>query len=221
MPVVIHLREYLQAVNRAAFAGLLKPGTVIPVVVIDNPAAAVPLGRALLAGGIGAMEITLRTPAALEAAQRVASELPEIMLGIGTVTRPAQAAQAADAGARFLVSPGLSEALAAAVAGSGLPFLPGAATVSEILQARELGFDLLKFFPAAQAGGLKMLGYFDSLFDDVAFCPTGGVDAGNAADYLALRNVDYVGGSWLAPARLIDAADWAGITSLARAAAGA
>ena len=189
---------------------------LIPVVTIADSRAAVPLARALLEGGIGAIEVTLRTPAAWDAAQAIAGEVPEMLLGIGTVLAPAQLERCRSVGAAFIVSPGSTPALRRAARDVGLPYLPGVASPSEAMAAREDGFTELKFFPAEVAGGLVGLKHMAPLFDDLVFCPTGGVHAGNVRDFLALPNVFAVGGSWMAPKPLIDAGDWAAIALKAR-----
>ncbi|UMG94507.1 bifunctional 4-hydroxy-2-oxoglutarate aldolase/2-dehydro-3-deoxy-phosphogluconate aldolase [Nocardioides sp. TF02-7] len=193
---------------------------VMPVVVIDDATRAVPLARALVAGGLPAIELTLRTPAALDAIRAIAAEVPEILVGAGTVVRPEQAKLAQEAGARFLVSPGATPALLDAMAGTGLPFLPGTSTVSEVLAVLEAGFTEMKFFPAEAAGGAAYLKAIASPVPDARFCPTGGITAATAAAYLALPNVGCVGGSWLAPADVVEAADWGRIEGLAGEAAG-
>jgi 2-dehydro-3-deoxyphosphogluconate aldolase/(4S)-4-hydroxy-2-oxoglutarate aldolase len=188
---------------------------LVPVVMIHDYRHAVPLARALLAGGIGAIEITLRTPAAWDAATAIKTEVPEILLGVGTITNPAQLERTARLGAAFAVSPGSTPTLRAAARAQSIDYLPGVATVSEILAALEDGFETLKFFPAETAGGIPALRGFVPLFETVAFCPTGGVTEANLRDYLALPNVACVGGSWLAPRDRIEAGDWAAITALA------
>ena len=195
---------------------ILRAGLVMPVVVIDDAAQAVPLARALVAGGIRAIEITLRTGAALEAIQAIARDAPDAIPGVGTAVTPADVLAALDAGAKFIVSPGMTPALAQAAIGSGLPFLPGVATASELMAGMAAGLSAFKFFPAAQAGGIDGLKALGGPFPNVRFCPTGGVSATNAAAYLALPNVACVGGSWLAPRDLIAAGDFARIEQLAR-----
>lgn len=190
---------------------------VIPVVVVHDVEHAVPIARALVDGGVPMLELTLRTPCALAAIERIAHEVPEICVGAGTIVEPGQAARAAAAGAQFLVSPGSTESLLKAMTDTGLPHLPGAATVSEILQLLERGYRELKFFPAEAAGGAWFLGSIHSPIPAARFCPTGGISTGNAADYLALPNVGCVGGSWLTPAAAIRDGDWERITRLARA----
>ena len=194
---------------------VMQDGPVIPVIVLHDVAHAVPLARALLAGGIRVLEITLRTPKALACIEAIAREVPLAVVGAGTVRNATDAQAAALAGARFLVSPGYSAALAHGSRDVGLPLLPGVATGSEIMAAMDDGFTELKFFPALQAGGLAMLKAWSGPFADVRFCPTGGITAGNARDFLALPNVACVGGSWLLPPDAIARADWAAITRLA------
>ncbi|WP_412543707.1 bifunctional 4-hydroxy-2-oxoglutarate aldolase/2-dehydro-3-deoxy-phosphogluconate aldolase [Longispora sp. K20-0274] len=198
---------------------ILDLAPVIPVVVIHDAAHAVPLARALVAGGLPAIEITLRTPAALDAVRAIAAEVPEAWIGVGTVTTPAHVTASVAAGARFLVSPGATPALHGALADSGLPYLPGVATVSEVLAAVERGLSELKFFPAEAAGGAAYLKALSGPLPDVRFCPTGGITADSAVDYLALPNVGCVGGSWLTPGDLLAAGDWAAVERLAAKAA--
>jgi 2-dehydro-3-deoxyphosphogluconate aldolase/(4S)-4-hydroxy-2-oxoglutarate aldolase len=191
----------------------------MPVVVVDDLADAVPLARALVAGGLPAIELTLRTPVALDAIAAIASEVPEILVGAGTILTPAQARQAADAGARFLVSPGATPALLTGMAATGLPFLPGTSTVSEVLAVLEAGCTEMKFFPAEASGGTAWLSSIASPVPDARFCPTGGITAATAASYLALPNVGCVGGSWLTPADVVRRRDWAEVTHRAASAA--
>jgi 2-dehydro-3-deoxyphosphogluconate aldolase/(4S)-4-hydroxy-2-oxoglutarate aldolase len=191
---------------------------VIPIITIDDPATAVPLARALVAGGLPVIEVTLRTEAALAGARAMIAEVPEAMTGLGTVTRREHIAAALDIGARFLVSPGFSAEIAGLARQSKLPFLPGIATASELMAALAAGLSTLKFFPAEPAGGIDMLRALHGPFPDAAFCPTGGVDADKAAAYLELPNVVAVGGSWVAPRPAVIAKDWQKITALARAA---
>jgi 2-dehydro-3-deoxyphosphogluconate aldolase / (4S)-4-hydroxy-2-oxoglutarate aldolase len=192
---------------------------VIPVLTITDLEHAVPLARALAAGGLRVLEITLRTPVALAAIQAMRKAVPEAIIGVGTLTRPADFAAADRAGAQFGVTPGLTPELAAASRGSRFPLLPGVMTPTELIVARTAGFNVLKLFPALQAGGLGMLQALGAPFPDVSFCPTGGITRATAADYLALPNVACVGGSWVAPRAMLDAGDWAGIEALARDAA--
>ncbi len=192
---------------------------VIPVIVLEDIAHAVPLARALVAGGIRMLEVTLRTPVALACIECIAKEVPEAVVGAGTVRSPADAQAAAMAGARFAVSPGYTHAIGKACHDLGLSLLPGVATGSEILAAQEDGYTALKFFPAMQAGGLAMLKAWQGPFGDVRFCPTGGVSAANAPEFLALANVACVGGSWLTPAEAVKNGHWDRITALAAEAA--
>ena len=197
---------------------VLTASPVMPVVVIDDPARAVPLARALVAGGIRAIEITLRTARALEAVRAIAAEVPDAIPGVGTVLTEADLDAAAAAGARFAISPGATPALYDAAWRSTLPYIPAVATASEQMAALEAGFTACKFFPAAQAGGPEALKALGGPFPTARFCPTGGVDAANAPTYLKLTNVLCVGGSWIAPRDAIEAGDFARIERLARAA---
>ncbi|WP_295376524.1 bifunctional 4-hydroxy-2-oxoglutarate aldolase/2-dehydro-3-deoxy-phosphogluconate aldolase [uncultured Pseudacidovorax sp.] len=195
---------------------VMQDAPVIPVIVLQDPQDAVPLARALAAGGIRMLEVTLRTPVALECIERIAKEVPEAVAGAGTIRSAADAQAAALAGARFGVSPGYTRAAGKACHDLGMPLLPGVATGSEIMMAQEDGFQQLKFFPALQAGGAPMLKAWQGPFGEVKFCPTGGIHAGNAAEFLALANVACVGGSWIVPADAIAQKDWARIETLAR-----
>jgi 2-dehydro-3-deoxyphosphogluconate aldolase/(4S)-4-hydroxy-2-oxoglutarate aldolase len=194
---------------------MLERGPVIPVLVIDDVTSAVPLARALCRGGLTVLEVTLRTPAGLASIERIAAEVPEAIVGVGTVLTRDDLERSARAGAKFAVTPGLTDALAQP---GPVPLLPGAATASEILRAIEHGLRYLKFFPAVPAGGVEALKAFAGPFPEIRFCPTGGVGAGNAASFLALANVICVGGSWIAPADAVRTGDWARIEALARAA---
>jgi 2-dehydro-3-deoxyphosphogluconate aldolase / (4S)-4-hydroxy-2-oxoglutarate aldolase len=198
---------------------LASHGPVIPVIVVERAEHAVPMARALVAGGIRVLEVTLRTGAALAALAAIARDVPEAIVGAGTVRSAADARAAQGAGARFAVSPGWSASVAAACRELGLALLPGAATASEVMAAAEHGHRLLKFFPAGAAGGPALLKAWAGPFADIAFCPTGGITAASAPDYLALANVKVVGGSWLTPADALAAEDWPRIERLARAAA--
>lgn len=195
--------------------GLLDLSPVIPVATVDDPAHAVSVAEALLAGGIPVLELTLRTDRALEALSAVAREVPDIELGAGSVLTPEQADLALANGARFLVSPGAGPRLLRHLAGLDVPVLPGVATVSEVLTAADHGLADLKFFPAGPAGGPAYLSAIAGPMPDVRFCPTGGVTLDNLSDYLILPNVPCVGGSWLTPASAVLAADWAGISARA------
>ena len=198
---------------------VMQDAPVIPVIVLHDVVHAVPMARALVAGGIRMLEVTLRTPQALACMEAIAKEVPGAVVGAGTVRSAADAAAAARAGAQFAVSPGYTRAVGQACRDHGLSLLPGVATGSEIMMAQEDGHTELKFFPAMQAGGPAMLKAWAGPFFDVKFCPTGGVTPGNAAEFLALPNVACVGGSWLVPADALAQGDWARIESLAREAA--
>ncbi|MFC5729459.1 MULTISPECIES: bifunctional 4-hydroxy-2-oxoglutarate aldolase/2-dehydro-3-deoxy-phosphogluconate aldolase [Nocardioides] len=192
---------------------------VMPVVVVDDLAAAVPIARALVAGGLPAIELTLRTPVALDALRAIVAEVPGILVGAGTIVTPQQAADAAAAGAQFLVSPGATPTLLSAMVDTGLPFLPGTATVSEVLAVLERGLTEMKFFPAEASGGSAYLKAIAGPVPQARFCPTGGITPASAPTYLALPNVGCVGGSWLTPADAVAAGDWARIEALAKEAA--
>jgi 2-dehydro-3-deoxyphosphogluconate aldolase/(4S)-4-hydroxy-2-oxoglutarate aldolase len=195
-------------------------GPVIPVIVIDCVADALPLAEALLAGGVKVLEVTLRTAAGLPAIEAIARNLPEAVVGVGTVLNADDARRASEAGARFAVSPGYTFEVGSACKRLDLPLLPGVATSSEIMAALADGFSFLKFFPAEAAGAIPLLKAWASPFGQVSFCPTGGITQATAPHYLALPNVLCVGGSWLTPADAVRAGDWARITQLARAAQG-
>ena len=193
----------------------LKLQPVVPVLIVEDAKTAVPLARALVAGGLKAIEITLRTDAALEAGRLVAQEVEGAVVGAGTILNAAHYAAAVDAGSQFIVSPGTTQELIDAAADSEIPLLPGAATASEVMGLREEGYQVLKFFPAEQAGGAAYLKSLSSPLAGTLFCPTGGISLSNARDYLSLPNVVCVGGSWVAPKDLVAKGDWAGITKLA------
>ncbi len=197
----------------------LRLAPVVPVVIIDDAKAAVPMARALVAGGIPAIEVTLRTPAALDAIRAIAAEVEGAVVGVGTVLTPQDLENARRAGARFAVSPGVSPKLLAAADDSELPLLPGVATASEAMNLLERGYRHLKFFPAVPAGGHKLLGAWASPLPQIRFCPTGGISLASAPDFLSLPNVVCVGGSWLTPSDQLKTGDWAGIETLAREAA--
>ncbi|WP_017967934.1 2-dehydro-3-deoxy-phosphogluconate aldolase [Rhizobium leguminosarum] len=198
---------------------ILKLQPVVPVLIVDDAKTAVPLARALVAGGLKAIEITMRTPAALEAVRAVAAEVEGAEVGAGTILNVAHWEAAVAAGSKFVVSPGTTQELLDAAADSDVPLLPGAATASEVMALREEGYQVLKFFPAEQAGGAAYLKALSSPLAGTLFCPTGGISLKNANDYLSLPNVICVGGSWVAPKELVAAGDWAGITKLAAEAA--
>ena len=194
---------------------VMQDSPVIPVIVLTDVAHAVLVARALLAGGIRMLEVTLRTPQALACIEAIARDVPEAVVGAGTVRNAQDAQASAMAGARFIVSPGYTQALAQACRDVRLPLLPGVATGSEIMMAQADGLSELKFFPAMQSGGPAMLKAWNGPFGDVRFCPTGGVTAANAMDFLSLPNVVCVGGSWLTPADALARGNWAQITALA------
>jgi 2-dehydro-3-deoxyphosphogluconate aldolase/(4S)-4-hydroxy-2-oxoglutarate aldolase len=196
---------------------IMRTSAVIPVIAIDDPDHAVPLAKALVAGGIRVLEVTLRTPHGLGAI-RAMSEVEGAIVGVGTLTQPEEFAAARDAGAVFGVSPGLTDALIAAQKSSGLPLLPGVMTPSEVMKAREQGYKQLKLFPAVPAGGVGMLNAIAGPLSDITFCPTGGISQETAPAFLALKNVACVGGSWLTPKDAMKAGDWEHITALAKAA---
>jgi len=198
---------------------LLAKCPVVPVLTIDDATKAVPLAQALLAGGLAAIEITLRTGAAIEAIRLIAQNVPGAIVGVGTVTKPADIEAAVKAGAKYLVSPGTPAELGRALAQVKVPSIPGCATASEAMALADLGFKTLKFFPAESSGGIGWLKSIAGPLPDLRFCPTGGIDGKNAAAYLALRNVVAVGGSWPAPAAAVTAGDYARITTLAKEAA--
>jgi 2-dehydro-3-deoxyphosphogluconate aldolase/(4S)-4-hydroxy-2-oxoglutarate aldolase len=195
---------------------LVSHGPVIPVIIIQRVADAVPLARALVDGGVRVLEITLRTPVALQCMREIARAVPEAIVGAGTIRSVEDARAALDAGCRFGVSPGYSSAIGRACRDIGLPLLPGVATASEVMAANADGYDFLKFFPATAAGGTAMLKALAGPFADVVFCPTGGITLQTAPQFLALPNVKVCGGSWLTPQEAVDAMDWPRITRLAR-----
>ena len=195
-------------------AALFRQAVVIPVLTIEKVEHAVPLAKALVAGGVRTLEVTLRTDAALDAAKAIIAEVPEAIVGIGTILNPDDLARAMDLGAKFGISPGTTPELVKAAAVSTFLFAPGVATASELMQALAHGFDVVKFFPAEQAGGIKALRALGGPFPNVRFCPTGGVGEANAASWLAEPNVLCVGGSWLCPAADIRSGNWAGITAM-------
>ena len=205
------------AVNASITAlQVMQDAPVIPVIVLNEVAHAVPMARALVAGGIRMLEVTLRTPQALACMEAIAKEVPDAVVGAGTVRSAADAKAAANAGAKFAVSPGYTSAVGQACRDQGLSLLPGVASGSEIMMAQEDGYTELKFFPAMQAGGPAMLKAWGGPFFDVRFCPTGGVTPQNASEFLSLPNVACVGGSWLVPADALAQGDWARIEQLAR-----
>jgi 2-dehydro-3-deoxyphosphogluconate aldolase/(4S)-4-hydroxy-2-oxoglutarate aldolase len=195
-------------------AGLFRSARVIPVIAIERLADAVPLARALVAGGVRVLEVTLRTEVAMEAAKAIMAEVPEAIVGIGTILNADDLSRAQALGVHFGISPGATPELLRAAAASTLPFAPGIATASELMQALAHGFDMVKFFPAEQAGGIKALRALAGPFADARFCPTGGIGEANAAQWLGEPNVVAVGGSWLCPAAEIRSGNWAGISAI-------
>lgn len=207
------------ALTTAPDASVLDLAPVVPVVVLHDVADAVPLARALVAGGLPAIEVTLRTPAALESIRAMAAEVPGAVVGAGTVISPEHVRDTVDAGARFLVSPGWTDALLEAMKASGLPFLPGVSTTSEVVALLERGVREMKFFPAEAAGGTAYLKALSAPLPQARFCPTGGISLASAPSYLALPNVGCVGGSWMVPADAVAAKDWDRVARLAAEAA--
>jgi len=198
---------------------LFAQGPVVPVIVIKDLADAVPMAKALLAGGVKVLEVTLRTPVALEAIRLLSAEVPEAIVGAGTVTTPAQLQQAIEAGARFAISPGSTRELLQAGKDAGIPLIPGIASISELMEGTGLGYTHFKFFPAEAAGGVKTLKSIHGPFPEIRFCPTGGINEKNYQDYLALPNVLCVGGSWIVPDDAVTGKDWNRITELCKHAA--
>lgn len=202
---------------KTTIRSILDPVPVVPVLAVNEVATAVEIARALVAGGLPVIEITLRTPAALAAAEAIVQALPSAIVGLGTCVKAHQIQSAVDVGASFVVTPGTTDRLIAAAAAAKLPLLAGVATASEIIHAQEAGLSTLKFFPAQASGGVQAVKAFAGPFADVTFCPTGGITPDSASDYLALPNVVCVGGSWFAPSGLVAKADWKGIGKLAEA----
>lgn len=198
---------------------LFRSISIVPVLTIERPEDAVPLARALYEGGLGLIEVAMRTSAAPAAIAAIARELPQVVVGAGTLLRAADVAAAVHAGARFLVSPGMTPELAAAALATELPYLPGVATPSEVMAARALGVCVMKFFPAEALGGAAYLKALAPVFPGIAFCPTGGIDEDKAGAYLSLPNVAMVGGSWMVPKEAVAAGDWGRIRRLAERAA--
>jgi 2-dehydro-3-deoxyphosphogluconate aldolase / (4S)-4-hydroxy-2-oxoglutarate aldolase len=205
----------VKQVRQDGLEAVLKRGPVVPVIVIESLAHAVPLARALVQGGLTVLEVTLRTPVALDAVRAIRAEVEGAICGVGTVLTPGQLAEAEAAGAMFAVSPGTTPGLLDAAADSAVPLLPGAATASEIMALLERGITLQKFFPAEAAGGAAALGSFASPLSRARFCPTGGVTPANARAYLSLPNVLCVGGSWMLPKAAVQAGDWEQVQRLA------
>lgn len=195
---------------------LFAQGPVVPVIVIKDLATAVPLAKALVAGGVRVLEVTLRTPVALEAIELMAKEVPDAIVGAGTVTTPEQLAKVTAAGAKFAISPGLTRELLAAGKAGDIPLIPGIASISELMEGTGVGYTHFKFFPAEAAGGVKTLKSIHGPFSDIRFCPTGGINEKNFQEYLALPNVACVGGSWIVPDDAIANGDWDRITQLCK-----
>ncbi|MCE9678529.1 bifunctional 4-hydroxy-2-oxoglutarate aldolase/2-dehydro-3-deoxy-phosphogluconate aldolase [Shewanella sp. AS1] len=195
---------------------IFKRSPIVPVMVINKIEDAVPLARALVAGGISVLEVTLRTPCALEAITKIAQEVPEAIVGAGTILNELQLAQAVEAGAQFVITPGATtELLKAAMSGS-VPLIPGVASISEVMAGMALGYTNFKFFPAEASGGVNALKAFAGPLKGIRFCPTGGISPSNYKDYLALSNVDCIGGSWIAPTDAMEQGDWQRITQLCK-----
>lgn len=195
---------------------IVQATSVMPVMVIDRVEDAVPLAKALVEGGIRVLEITLRTEAGLQAVKLIKQEVPDAIVGVGTISSPRLLEASIEAGAAFGVSPGTPPTLLKAIVESGLPFFPGVATMTEVMQVMDAGLTVMKFFPAVAAGGVKMLESFAGPFPKVQFCPTGGISAANAPEFFRVKNVVCVGGSWLTPRNLVMEGNWAAITQLAR-----
>jgi 2-dehydro-3-deoxyphosphogluconate aldolase / (4S)-4-hydroxy-2-oxoglutarate aldolase len=206
----------LSEIRRDRLAELLELTKIIPVITIERVEDGVPLARALVAGGLRLLEITLRTPAAPEAAAAIIAHVPEAIVGIGTVVTPDDLVRSHELGAHFALSPGATPELLEAAAAGSMPFMPGVATASELMLALAHGFDTVKFFPAVPAGGMAALKALGGPFPQARFCPTGGIDESNARDWLALPNVVVVGGSWVTPATEIRAGNWSAITDRVR-----
>jgi len=211
--------KQLPSTRTAELDSICLKAEVLPVITIERLEDAVPIGQALVDGGLQVLEVTLRTACALDAVVRMREALPGASIGVGTVLTPAQYRQAEQAGADFVVTPGATEALYRYGIESPVPMLPGVASVSEVMAGWQYGYRRFKFFPAEASGGVAALKAFSAPLGDARFCPTGGINVDNAADYLALDNVMCVGGTWLTPKTLIDAEDWDGIRELARQAA--
>ncbi|OJB99027.1 bifunctional 4-hydroxy-2-oxoglutarate aldolase/2-dehydro-3-deoxy-phosphogluconate aldolase [Yersinia ruckeri] len=195
---------------------IMTAGPVVPVIVINKLAQAVPLAKALVAGGVRVLEVTLRTPCAVDAIRAIAQEVPEAIIGAGTVLNPEQLAAVTEAGAQFAISPGLTDDLLKAATAGSIPLIPGISTVSELMLGMSYGLKEFKFFPAEANGGVKALQAIGGPFSQVRFCPTGGITPNNYCDYLALKSVLCIGGSWLVPAEALEKGDYARITELAK-----
>ncbi|QIR14528.1 bifunctional 4-hydroxy-2-oxoglutarate aldolase/2-dehydro-3-deoxy-phosphogluconate aldolase [Shewanella aestuarii] len=195
---------------------VFKRSPIVPVMVINKLEHAVPLAKALVAGGISVLEVTLRTPCALEAISLIAKEVPEALVGAGTILNEAQLKQAIDAGAQFIITPGATVDLLKAAKNGNVPLIPGVASISEVMVGMELGYTHFKFFPAEASGGVDALKSFSGPLSDIRFCPTGGISPATYKNYLALSNVDCIGGSWIAPTDAVDSEDWGRITQLCK-----
>ena len=207
-------KDTKSSIERQSFTALASKAKIIPVVTIQRKDDAVPLARALVAGGLALIEITLRTEAGLEAIRAIAEEVPEACVGAGTVREPVQGSKAIAAGARFIVSPGATDRLLDAAPGWDAAYLPGAGTASEIMRLADRGITFMKLFPAEAVGGVGLLKSLAAPFNDLQFCPTGGIDQENAATYLALPSVTCVGGSWMVPQAALAARDWRAVEQL-------
>ncbi len=199
-------------------ADIFATSPIVPVLVIHDIDHAIPLAKALIAGGISVLEVTLRTPVALDVIRLIATELPDAMIGAGTVTNAQQLQQVTDAGAKFAISPGMTAELLSAGQAGTIPLIPGISSTSDLMKGKDAGYTHLKFFPAEAVGGVKAIKSIAGPFPDMIFCPTGGISPANYLDYLALPNIPCVGGSWVAPDELVKNGDWDGITELARVA---
>ncbi|MDO6567642.1 bifunctional 4-hydroxy-2-oxoglutarate aldolase/2-dehydro-3-deoxy-phosphogluconate aldolase [Alteromonas sp. 1_MG-2023] len=197
-------------------ADIFAAGPVVPVLVINDVEKAVPLAKALMAGGIKVLEVTLRTPAAIDVIKRIADEVPDSLIGAGTVTNAQQLKAVIEAGAKFAISPGMTADLLKAGMEAEIPLIPGISSTSELMKGKDAGYTHMKFFPAEASGGVKAIKAISGPFPEFTFCPTGGISTGNYNDYLALKNVVCVGGSWLAPDDAIESGDWDRITQLAK-----
>lgn len=197
-------------------ADIFASGPVVPVLVVQDVEKAVPLAKALMKGGIKVLEVTLRTPAALDVIRVIAQEVPDALIGAGTVTNAQQLKEVTEAGAKFAISPGMTADLLQAGRDAEIPLIPGISSTSDLMKGKDAGYNFLKFFPAEASGGVKAIKSISGPFPDVVFCPTGGIGPGNYKEYLALKNVNCVGGSWVAPDDAIDSGDWDRITQLAK-----
>ncbi len=195
---------------------IFKRSPIVPVMVINKIEDAVPLAKALVAGGISVLEVTLRTPCALEAITKIAKEVPDALVGAGTILNEEQLKQAVDAGAQFVITPGATPSLLKAAMAGTTPLIPGVASISEVMTGMSLGYKNFKFFPAEASGGVNALKAFSGPLADIRFCPTGGITPSSYRDYLALKNVDCIGGSWIAPTDAMEQGDWARITALCK-----